>query len=50
MTPPTRALVHGSFHRKKMWSLLIEELPGVDVRIIQLPSSGPVPANQWGSL
>lgn len=50
MTSPTLVLVHGSFHREEMWSALIEELPDVDVRTIQLPSSAPVPVDRLGSM
>ncbi|MFJ5265660.1 alpha/beta hydrolase [Streptomyces sp. NPDC088387] len=50
MNLPTLLLVHGSFHRREMWNALIEELPGLDVRTIQLPSSAPVPVDQLGSM
>ncbi|MEW2515970.1 alpha/beta hydrolase [Streptomyces sp. NPDC046870] len=50
MTLPALVLVHGSFHRKEMWNALIEELPDVDIRTIQLPSSAPVPVDQLGSM
>jgi pimeloyl-ACP methyl ester carboxylesterase len=47
---PTLVLVHGAWHRKEMWRLLINELPGIDIRIVQLPSSAPVPPEQLGDL
>ncbi|GHJ38410.1 hypothetical protein Sm713_40190 [Streptomyces sp. TS71-3] len=50
MALPTLVLVHGSFHREEVWDVLIEELPDVDIRTIQLPSSAPVPVDQLGSM
>ncbi|MEV0715008.1 alpha/beta hydrolase [Asanoa sp. NPDC050611] len=47
---PTLLLVHGAWHRKEMWRLLIDELPDVDIRALQLPSSAPVPVDQLGDL
>jgi pimeloyl-ACP methyl ester carboxylesterase len=47
---PTLLLVHGAWHRKEMWGKLINELPGIDVRTVQLPSSAPVPPDQLGGL
>jgi hypothetical protein len=47
---PTLILVHGAWHRETMWKQLIQELPDVDVRTIQLPSSAPVPVAQLGDL
>ncbi|MFF2525356.1 alpha/beta hydrolase [Streptomyces liangshanensis] len=50
MSSPALVLVHGSFHREEMWGALIGELPGIDVRTIQLPSSAPVPVDQLGDM
>lgn len=47
---PTLVLVHGAWHRKEMWRKLIAELPGIDIRTLQLPSSAPVPISQLGGL
>ncbi|MFI5728749.1 alpha/beta fold hydrolase [Kribbella sp. NPDC051587] len=50
MALPTLVLVHGAFHRKEVWTRLLEELPDVDARTIQLPSSAPVSVDQLGSM
>jgi pimeloyl-ACP methyl ester carboxylesterase len=47
---PTLVLVHGAWHRKETWRKLIPELPGIDIRTLQLPSSAPVPTSQLGGL
>ncbi|WP_431952015.1 alpha/beta hydrolase [Actinacidiphila sp. bgisy167] len=47
---PTLLLVHGAWHRKETWGKLINELPGIDVRTVQLPSSAPVPPERLGGL
>src|ERR1700754_2927913 len=48
---PAMLLVHGAWHRKEMWRKLIEQLPDdLDVRILQSPSSAPVPPSELGDL
>ena len=51
---PALLLVHGAWHRKEMWTQLIDELtqmrPDLDIRTIQLPSSAPVPTDELGDL
>ncbi|NMO55716.1 alpha/beta hydrolase [Actinoplanes sp. TBRC 11911] len=48
---PAMLLVHGAWHRMQMWRKLIEQLPDdLDVRILQSPSSAPVPASELGDL
>jgi pimeloyl-ACP methyl ester carboxylesterase len=46
----TLVLVHGAWHRASTWRLLINELPDIDVRTVQLPSSAPVPIAQLGDM
>jgi pimeloyl-ACP methyl ester carboxylesterase len=41
--PPTLVLVHGAWHDPWCWQPVVDELPGVDVVTVDLPSSGPVP-------
>lgn len=40
MTAATLVLVHGAWHGSWAWQALIDALPGVDVRTVELPSSG----------
>ncbi|SNT52663.1 alpha/beta fold hydrolase [Actinacidiphila glaucinigra] len=47
-TPPTLVLVHGAWHGTWCWQPLIEQLPGLDVRTVALPSSGQDPAALGG--
>jgi pimeloyl-ACP methyl ester carboxylesterase len=47
---PTLLLVHGAWHRKEMWGKLINELPDIDIRTVQLPSSAPVAPERLGGL
>lgn len=42
--PATLVLVHGAWHGPGIWDQLVAELPGVDVRTVDLPSSGDDPA------
>lgn len=39
----TLVLVHGAWHRPSTWDRMIAELPGIDVRTVDLPSSGDDP-------
>ena len=39
---PTLILVHGVFHRRTTWNLVLAELADLDVRAVQLPSCAPV--------
>ncbi|WP_214368955.1 alpha/beta hydrolase [Pseudonocardia sp. H11422] len=42
--PPTLVLVHGAWHGPWCWDRLVDELTGVEVRTVALPSVGPDPA------
>jgi pimeloyl-ACP methyl ester carboxylesterase len=44
MPRPALLLVHGAWHRPAHWKLLTDELRGVDVHTVALPSSGDDPA------
>ena len=44
MSAPSLLLVHGGWHRPEHWKLVIDELSGVDVHTVALPSSGDDPA------
>ena len=44
MSAPSLLLVHGGWHRPEHWKLLTDELCGVDVHTVALPSSGDDPA------
>jgi pimeloyl-ACP methyl ester carboxylesterase len=39
-TQPTLLLVHGAYHGPWVWDRVIEQLPGVNVRMVACPSSG----------
>ena len=41
---PALLLVHGAWHRPEHWTLLTDEMRGVDVHTVALPSSGDDPA------
>jgi pimeloyl-ACP methyl ester carboxylesterase len=41
---PALLLVHGAWHGPWCWDRLVDELPGVDVHTVALPSAGPDPA------
>jgi pimeloyl-ACP methyl ester carboxylesterase len=43
--PPTLVLVHGAWHGPWAWDRLVEELDGVRVRRVSLPSVGTDPAS-----
>ncbi|MHA6795746.1 alpha/beta hydrolase [Pseudonocardia bannensis] len=43
-SPPTLVLVHGAWHGPWAWDRLVDELAGVEVRRVALPSVGPDPA------
>jgi pimeloyl-ACP methyl ester carboxylesterase len=42
--PPALLLVHGAWHGPWCWDRLVNELSGVDVHTVALPSAGPDPA------
>jgi len=44
MSLPALLVVHGAWHRPEHWTLLTDELRGVDVHTVALPSSGDDPA------
>jgi alpha-beta hydrolase superfamily lysophospholipase len=41
---PSLLLVHGAWHRPEHLQLLVDELSGIDVHTVSLPSSGKDPA------
>jgi pimeloyl-ACP methyl ester carboxylesterase len=46
----TLLLVHGACHRAATWAPLLDELPDVHIRTVQLPSSAPVPVAALGGM
>jgi pimeloyl-ACP methyl ester carboxylesterase len=44
VTKPTLVLIHGGWHGPWVWETLIREMPGMEIRAVALPSSGPDPA------
>ena len=44
----TYVLVHGAWHGGSCWQPLIDKLQDVDVRTVELPSSGSDPARLGG--
>ena len=47
---PTLILVHGAYHRRTAWNLVLGELADLDVRAVQLPSSAPVAISALGDM